>query len=63
MPSIGGRYEIRNGKRVLTHQTKPAPTKSANAPESKPEANPAKTEAVAPKPAKAAAKQEVKGNE
>ncbi|MCC5904094.1 MAG: hypothetical protein JJT87_19455 [Halomonas sp.] len=61
MPSIGGRYEIRNGKRVLTHQTKPATTKPAKAEPHPPAAAPAKTDA--PKPAKAAAKQEVKGNE
>lgn len=62
MPSIGGRYEIRDGKRVLTHQTKAATAKPAKAEPQTPAAAPAKTEAVAPKPAKAA-KQEVKGNE
>ncbi len=61
MPSIGGRYEIRDGKRVLTHQTKAATAKPAKAEPQTPAAAPAKTEA--PKPAKAAAKQEVKGNE
>lgn len=62
MPSIGGRYEIRNGERVLVHRTKPATTKKpAKAEQQTPAATPAKTEA--PKPAKAAAKQEVKGNE
>lgn len=63
MPSKGGRYVIRNGKRELVHRTKPAPTEYAKAPESKPAATPAKTETAAPKPAKSAAKQEVTGNE
>lgn len=64
MPSQGGRYEIRNGERVLVHRTKPAPTKKpAKAAESKPAAAPVKTDIAAPKPTKAVAKQEVKGNE
>lgn len=59
MPSQGGRYEIRNGKRELVHRTKPTPTfNKANDPKA-----PAKTETAAPKPAKAAAKKEVTGNE
>jgi len=63
MPNAGGRYIIRNGKRVLEHRTKPTPTEYAKAPEPKPAATPAKTETAAPKPAKAAAKPEVTGNE
>ncbi|QKS24186.1 MULTISPECIES: hypothetical protein [Halomonadaceae] len=61
MPSIGGRYEIRDGKRVLTHETKPAPVKTAKAPDSKPAS--VKADAVAPKPTKAVAKKEVTGDE
>ncbi|KIN13490.1 hypothetical protein [Halomonas sp. KHS3] len=63
MPSKGGRYEIRDGKRVLTHQTKPAPVKTAKAPDSKPAAASVKADAVAPKPTKAVAKKEVTGDE
>lgn len=59
MPNAGGRYEIRNGKRVLTHQTKPSPAK---APDSKSTAAPVRAEAVATKPAKPAAKQEGSSN-
>jgi len=63
MPSQGGRYEIRNGERVLVHRTKPTPMKTAKAGQPQPAAAPVQTETAAPKPAKAAAKQEVKGNE
>lgn len=63
MPRQGGRYEIRGGKRVLVHNTKPTPTEYAKAPEPTPATAPAKTETAASKPAKAAAKQEVTGNE
>ncbi|WP_286903109.1 hypothetical protein [Vreelandella sedimenti] len=63
MPSKGGRYVIRNGSRELVHRTKPTPTTYAKAPDPTPAATPVKTETAAPKPAKAAAKQEVKGNE
>lgn len=63
MPSQGGRYDIRNGERVLVHRTKPASTKPAKAADSTTATASTKTEATAPKPAKAAAKQEVKGNE
>lgn len=63
MPSEGGQYRIKNGKRELVHRTKPTPVKTAKADKQQPDAAPAKPEAVAPKPAKPAAKQEVKGNE
>ncbi|WP_447043967.1 hypothetical protein [Vreelandella sp. H-I2] len=64
MPSQGGRYEIRNGERVLVHRTKPAPTKQpAKAAQPPAVAVPVKTDTAASKPAKAADKQEVKGNE
>lgn len=63
MPSQGGRYVIRNGNRELVHRTKPTPTEYAKATEPTPAATPAKTETAAPKPAKAAAKQGVTGNE
>ena len=61
MPSKGGRYVIRNGKRELVHNTQPAPAKPVTAATKQPAA-PVKTDA-APKPAKAAAKQEVDTNE
>ncbi|SJN11569.1 hypothetical protein CZ787_06215 [Halomonas citrativorans] len=63
MPSEGGQYRIKNGKRELVHRTKPTPVKTAKADEQQTDAAPAKPEAAAPKPAKSAAKQEVKGNE
>ncbi|MEL7893514.1 hypothetical protein [Vreelandella neptunia] len=63
MPSKGGRYVMRNGKRELVHSTKPTPTKYAKAPNSKPATEPVKTETAAPKPAKVAAKKEVTGDE
>ena len=63
MPNAGGRYVVRNGKRVLEHRTKPTPTEYAKAPEPTPAAAPTKTETAATKPTKAAAKQEVTGNE
>jgi hypothetical protein len=64
MPNAGGRYVIRDGKRELVHRTQPTPTKKpAKAAESKPAAAPVKTDTAATKPAKAAAKQEVTGNE
>lgn len=62
MPSEGGRYRIKNGKRVLEHRTKPTPVKTAKADEQQTGAATAKPE-TAPKPAQSAAKQEVKGNE
>ncbi|MBB3142193.1 hypothetical protein [Halomonas organivorans] len=44
MPNHGGRYEIRDGKRVLVERTKPAP-------EARPEARPKATAKAEPKPA------------
>lgn len=63
MPSQGGRYVIRNGKRELVHRTKPTPIKTAKATETKSAEAPVKIESSASKLAKAAAKQEVTGNE
>ncbi|WP_252109053.1 MULTISPECIES: hypothetical protein [unclassified Halomonas] len=56
MPSIGGRYRIKNGKPQLVHETKPAP---ATAEGDK------KAQAAQPagKSAKPAAKKEDSGNE
>ncbi|WP_447956503.1 hypothetical protein [Vreelandella sp. EE7] len=56
MPSIGGRYRMKNGKPELVHETKPAPA-PAGAKE--------KTKAAQPagKSAKPAAKKEDSGNE
>jgi hypothetical protein len=61
MPNAGGSYEIRGGKRVLVHNTQPTPVKPVTAATKQPAA-PVKTDA-APKPAKAAAKQEVDTDE
>lgn len=63
MPSEGGRYRIKNGKRVLEHRTKPTPVKTEKADKQQTGAASAKPETAAPKPAKSAAKQEVTGNE
>ncbi|AZM96068.1 hypothetical protein [Vreelandella venusta] len=63
MPSEGGRYRIKNGKRELVHRTKPTPVKTAKADEQQADGVSAKPETAASKPAKSAAKQEVKGNE
>ncbi len=62
MPNAGGRYEIRGGKRVLVHNTQPAPAQPAKAETEQPAATVPATPA-AQKPAKAAAKQEVDTNE
>ena len=56
MPNAGGRYVIRNGKRELMHETKPAPKSPAKAEQVQP------AKGASSKPAKAA-KQEVVGNE
>ncbi|AYF35630.1 hypothetical protein CUU95_18215 [Vreelandella alkaliphila] len=63
MPNAGGRYVVRNGKRELVHNTKPTPAKPAKAADTKLAAAPVKTDTAAPKPAKAAAKQEVTTDE
>lgn len=55
MPSEGGQYRIKNGKRELVHRTKPAPVNTEE--KSKPNAVQS-----AGKPAKPAAKQEGSNN-
>lgn len=55
MPSEGGRYRTKNGKRELVHRTKPAPV--ATEADTKPKAEP-----PAGKPAKSAAKKEGSSN-
>jgi|TARA_R110001583_G_scaffold192029_1_gene358076 hypothetical protein len=62
MPSNGGRYVIRDGKRELVQRTKPTATKYAKAPNSNPATAPVKNEKAAHKATKSAM-QEVKDNE